>query len=458
MKTKNLFGWFAMAAMLVGTGCSTDEVVNNYSEDNAIEFGTYVGRNAVSRATVIDNQKLGTDGFGVFAYHTKTDDFVPTTTEASEGTEAAAASAPDFMYNQKVENKTWDETSKQFTDAWTYEPLKYWPNNTGDKVSFFAYAPYDAGTNSNFTFNEDAGLPTLNFTVNTDVKRQQDLLWADPQMNLTKATDHASINGTVNFEFHHALAKIGFQVQTMIDKVNADDVNSSGNEADNETKTEGEGESETTVPDNGENLDGQTTVIVKKVTLSGKFIPSGTLSYTPNDESKYVASITGDASSEDVSYVLSASSTDADNNLYNATSITLPTATEAEEGDDEEESATGYTGFGQSVNQTEAQLNAEDSYIMIIPKEFTGEDKLKITVEYDVVTVDSKLADDVSAVENNIASSFTGISFEAGKQYTFSLHLGLTSVKLAATVNDWINGTDYAVNVPLNIADPQKED
>jgi len=45
---KNLFGWLAMATMLVGTGCSSDEVVNDYSPENAIQFGTYVGRDAQS--------------------------------------------------------------------------------------------------------------------------------------------------------------------------------------------------------------------------------------------------------------------------------------------------------------------------------------------------------------------------------------------------------------------------
>ena len=42
--------------------------------------------------------------------------------------------------------------------------------------------------------------------------------------------------------------------------------------------------------------------------------------------------------------------------------------------------------------------------------------------------------------------------FEQGKAYNFVLHLGLTSVKLTAEVANWdpTDGTDYAVNVPLN--------
>ena len=43
MKKSYLFGMFALAAMTM-VGCSNDEVVENFSQDNAIEFGTYVGR------------------------------------------------------------------------------------------------------------------------------------------------------------------------------------------------------------------------------------------------------------------------------------------------------------------------------------------------------------------------------------------------------------------------------
>ena len=41
-----------------------------------------------------------------------------------------------------------------------------------------------------------------------------------------------------------------------------------------------------------------------------------------------------------------------------------------------------------------------------------------------------------------------------GKAYTFSLQLGLTSVKLTASVADWANSYDIAVNVPINTTNP----
>ena len=65
---KNLLGWLAMATMLVGTGCSSDEVMNDYSPENAIQFGTYVGRDAQGRASAFETTDMHTAGFGVYAF------------------------------------------------------------------------------------------------------------------------------------------------------------------------------------------------------------------------------------------------------------------------------------------------------------------------------------------------------------------------------------------------------
>ena len=432
--------------------CSQDEVVTQSPQVNkAIEFGTYVGRDAVSRGSVITQSgstanatdgTIATDaltkkGFGVFAYYTDNKDFVPADIAADGNTPAKEASPCNFMYNQSVNDLN--------GTGWTYDPLKYWPNEGTDKLSFFAYAPYDAGTSSNFTFNTNPGLPTLNFTVNETVKEQQDLLWAAPHLNLTKDATNADIDDAVKFEFKHALARIGFDVQTMIDKVNGD----TDGTTDDETTTG------TTIPNNGTDLDGKTTVVVKKVELSGKFITSGTLAWTEGTGSnagKYTAAITNSTTpTSSTTYTLSAEMGTGENPTL-ATNFKASIQTYSLGAKDPK-----LTVYGQSVNGTEAQLNADDSYIMIIPKEFKDNDNLTIKVTYDVITVDGNLAKGYSCVTNVINTSFTGINFEAGKAYKFSLHLGLTSVKLSATVDNWVpsgqSETDYAVNVPLNITD-----
>ena len=62
MKRRILFSALAVALVAM-VGCSKDEPVENFSPENAIQFGTYVGRNASTRATVVDVAKLATDAF-----------------------------------------------------------------------------------------------------------------------------------------------------------------------------------------------------------------------------------------------------------------------------------------------------------------------------------------------------------------------------------------------------------
>ncbi|MDD3356559.1 MAG: hypothetical protein PHP72_06550, partial [Dysgonamonadaceae bacterium] len=89
MKKSNLFLLLLMA--LIVMSCSKDETTMGIpQESNAIEFGTYVGRDAQTRASVIDATALQTQGFGVFAYYT------------NEGNYTVGTSTPNFMYNTKV--------------------------------------------------------------------------------------------------------------------------------------------------------------------------------------------------------------------------------------------------------------------------------------------------------------------------------------------------------------------
>lgn len=186
MKKKLLLGLLAAAAVSF-TACQKNEVISEMPQDNAIGFGTYVGRDAQTKATVTNLTALqnSEDGFGVFAYFTGTNNY-------------ANSTKPEFMYNQKV---------KYETDEWNYTPLKYWPGN-GQKVSFFAYAPYVNAIDAKITALPAADVaadPTIGFTVPTIVTNQIDLLYA--------SVKDASSN-PVNFTFNHALTRIGFKVKT----------------------------------------------------------------------------------------------------------------------------------------------------------------------------------------------------------------------------------------------------
>ena len=103
MKKSMLISALALAA-LATTSCSNEETKAIEPQSNAIEFGTYLGRDAISRGTVFTIDAMKTDGFGLFATYTAQNDFASTHTM-------------NFMYNQKV---TYNSSS-----VWEYTPLKY---------------------------------------------------------------------------------------------------------------------------------------------------------------------------------------------------------------------------------------------------------------------------------------------------------------------------------------------
>ena len=69
MKKSNLF--LVLLTAIIVMSCSKDETTMSIpQESNAIEFGTYVGRDAQTRALSVETPALLATGggFGVFAY------------------------------------------------------------------------------------------------------------------------------------------------------------------------------------------------------------------------------------------------------------------------------------------------------------------------------------------------------------------------------------------------------
>lgn len=408
MKTK-LFIGLAMAAMM-GVSCSNDETVNDYSPDNAIQFGTYVGRNAISRATIINNGALAEKGFGVFAYYTDDEDFDEET------------STPNFMYNQQVTGEgttTGEEGSTATTYTWSYTPVKYWPNEADDKLTFFAYAPYADDNGLTLSALTATGSPTITYkmTVETDETTQEktiaiptgddvdgmvDVLYlTNDREELTNLTKQ-DVEGTVHFTFGHALSRVAFAARVMIDEVNTEE---DGSE---------EGEHDEAIA-----LEEETTITINSVKLTGKFHTSGTMNLNDGEWS-----FTPETPTDEVSYVLSEENFTEDENVFNSDKI----ATD--------------------------NLNNDESYIMLFPQELDEENTITITVDYTVETEDENLEGEKSVVNNVITSKAFSFEkgFEQGKAYKFVLHLGMTSVKLSAEVGEWDKENTIVVNVPLNIA------
>ena len=179
-------GIAAMAALTL-VSCSSDDLnslSDNSSKNEAISFDGYLGRSAVSvngsrgSEVKIGDLQTSADGFGVFGNYTATD--VTTITYGE-----------NLFKNQKVTYST-DDTK------WTYEPVKYW--SPAGHIDFLAYAPYD----SNQKLKESS---KLDFTVNSTITAQTDLLWAN-------ATKQTKTDQPVTFTFKHALSRLGYTVKT----------------------------------------------------------------------------------------------------------------------------------------------------------------------------------------------------------------------------------------------------
>ena len=462
MEKNHLFGMFAMAAFAFAS-CSQDEVVTQSPEVNkAIEFGTYVGRDAVSRAHVIEVSELAEEGFGVFAYYTDESNYVPGDNQSTNDV-VETGSPCNFMYNEGVTGvaTTSNNVTTYSTTDWTYSPVKYWPNNPGDKLTFFAYAPYDDADNNanasgydNIVFNiQNAmlGDPIITFSVNSEVQHQQDLLISKTRnIDKVKNTSQNGVTVTdkVNFQFAHALARIGFTVKAITDEVSATD----------------------------KKLDENTIIVLKNVILAKD---AGTQNTAPSTGVFYIS---GDLNlnQQDVNMT----DNNPDDNVqvdYNPVTWTNPAGvqcftlsknhfvaqsslTAPQDGELTDVQRAFNLGITQGFvinkeNSTSAnKLNLDNSYIMIIPQDLSGSGEyFHVYVEYDVITVDGNLNNDLtqyvglkSKVTNHISTKVSTLNFEAGKAYTLNLQLGMTSVKVTADVDNWNDADDTEVDLPEN--------
>ena len=135
-----------LLAVMLPTGCTDNGLPQEQMpvQEEAIAFSVSTGGDTRATGEIGTTTVLqGSTGFGVFASYTRQWRYSTTTV------------SPDFLCNQKVK---WDDEVK----AWTYNPLKYWPNGEGEgigqgqseiahQVSFFAYAPWSDFTSTSTT-------------------------------------------------------------------------------------------------------------------------------------------------------------------------------------------------------------------------------------------------------------------------------------------------------------------
>lgn len=204
----------AATAVALLSACSQNEVLDNISEGNEIAFETYTAMPTKANGLVADNVFPDGGKMGVFAYYTGN--------AAWDGT-----AAPNFMYNQLVTKSG---------SSYEYSPTKYWPNNDSDKITFFAYYPYDAAgltwkDHTNPTpaaySNASVNLPVAALDIQADAKNQVDFLYAT-----VKDQTKTAGNVPVQFTFKHALTQINLKA-----KLSAELVKDNGGTSSNTTVT-----------------------------------------------------------------------------------------------------------------------------------------------------------------------------------------------------------------------------
>lgn len=386
MKQNYFIGLIACAALTM-TGCSNDEInaPQQSQGNNAIEFSTYLGRNAQgSRGTETNDASIQNSGFGVLAYYT-------------EQTNFAKSNKPNFMWNQKV---THNGTN------WEYTPVKYWPTKVGDKVSFFAYAPYVENGNNNvivLSGNSVAGAPTATITLPDDLSQTIDFV-AAVQMNKSEA------NNNVSFNLKHEMTRV--KVQAKLDKsvYNTD----------------------------ASNTQNKTFVVIKDVKFNNNlnFYKSGIYTFSTDDSKRGKwAPVTNDSKT-----------TSLDLNKAMAKETIKVTDPKGESGSGNY--MTGENGV-KLVDTTAKDLFKNKEYLYLIPVPVDGGDGLTATIEYDIVTEDSKLAVGYSCTNAIKTVKLPAGAFQQGKSYNYTFIINLDEIVLDATVEKWdetASGND--INVP----------
>lgn len=208
------------ALMLLAAGCGKNEILSGGESDIPMQFRTYSAGNIagkVSTATKADASLVepgettlpAGSTFGVFAFY---QEGVMDSYTGAWDDFATKNWKPDYMFDQDVD---FDGTD------YTYTPIRYWPSNSENTISFWAYYPYNAyrpaePSNSPLKFydSNDAsydassiGLPVAEYTVDTDPDKQKDIMFAALQKDKTY---YNTTDGIVPLTFSHALALVEF--------------------------------------------------------------------------------------------------------------------------------------------------------------------------------------------------------------------------------------------------------
>lgn len=459
-----------LAVLACFTACSgsdeavTETPVTPSNKNVAVAFNTYLqSGNTQTRATYpseaasgsIDINRLKSTGFGVFAQYTSNTKW----NSYSQGTPF------NFMWNQQV---AWDGTS-----AWTYSPVKYWPNdnNPADKqspaatgsqehsyLSFFAYAPYAPVTTPASGFdvkdvdensdgkpdhdgivavslnNANANASYLYYRTSNEIpfspETSVDLLWATAQdLYKMKSSGEGYVDGKVQLTFKHALSKVGVYIKAMIDRTQ-----------------------DKTSPAYSTELDANTRIFVESATLTmPDFYSEGKLMFTPANATPTAPrwDFTGLDAKKKEGLSLDNIADNAVPDVRYAIRYATPNVPQhrdwvgqdaATDLYDYEQAKADFDDMMPGITDEEQQLAADQAEFMFPPA--GSSKKLTVNLVYRVITYDRNLVLNnpkyYSVVQNNITAELPAFTWEANKKYKILLEPGLTSAKFTlAEIDEW---------------------
>ena len=386
MKTKSLL--LVAAAAMTMASCSQNEIVETNPDANrAIGFGVYTGTqtkglvtdNSTTDGVTANGLKVDSKGFGILAYQTDGD---------------YNTTNPKGLFMDNV-HATWESGAP---GSWKYLPVKFWPTNTRDKISFFGYAPFTTaatGTPSangikitNATASED---PLLEFTLQDNQKDMVDLVVSN-----VKDQQSTSAGGKVTFEFKHALTRVAMHAKTSV--------------ATND---------ETKVYITGIKLK-HTTKLAKKATFDMNDATWTLPATSPGSD--YLAA----------DYAIAATSANGVLKLADP-------------------NWKGYTTPAVEIKDTDANLFTDNQYLFFIPIDGTtgtgAASDVVAAISYDIVSLPS------SGATTAVASSFTkevdlGANvFAKGKAYKFTFTITLNAITVDVDDFDWDTETNKPVTV-----------
>lgn len=484
---KTIMSLFCAAALFAACS-STDDLepvvqTGQLADTETVGFDVYTrGSMHTTRAGYvgdINETAFQATGFGVYAYVSR---------GGNTWTGNSSAWTPDFMTNQHITYSS---------SAWTYSPVKYWPNHansgtdTGDEVdglgggtatttedidyvSFFAYGPYvekavyesttaaytaaitESGDPATYTLNDIAydgilslpannasGDPKIAYLVSSNPAYSVDLMYGVAARDYTAKETTGGIgtavkagNPFLDLTKQVVGDKISYQFKHALTKLGVN-VDAYFDEVRGVSHTN--------------DVDANTRIVIESISIdagSQKLYYYGELNLN-----NYKATPDGKPNWGNTRIEVSDLSKNIATGLKWVDKATIlggsPTA---------EEYARYFAVQPLGVTKNKQSLfgkditGTNDAALMFIPGNANASGDVSVEIKYHVITRDANLGTGWSDVTNHIKNKIGSFAFSPGSNTIINLHLGMTTMKFDAQVAEWDGSNSKDVDLPANVA------